>query len=159
MDAPDLRVSDAEREAAVERLRTAAAEGRLDSDELDERISAAFAARTHGALTAVLADLPPSPPARTRAAAVDPDAPPRAAVLRQRTASFLVPNFVCLAVWAATGAGAFWPGWVLLGTGIAFGVFLIRFLLGVEDHDDHHPRARHRDAGGRAGRRGPLPPG
>ena len=66
---------------------------------------------------------------------------------------------MCLAVWAATGAGSFWPGWVLLGTGIAFGIFLIRFLLGVEDeHDDHHD-ARRGGARGRAGRRGRLPPG
>jgi hypothetical protein len=172
MNAPDLRVSDAEREVAVDRLRAAAAEGRLDADELDERVSAAFSARTHGELTALLADLPPAAPAapaRTAPAVVDPDAPPRAVVLRQRTASFVVPNFVCLAVWAATGAGSFWPGWVLLGTGIAFGVFLIRFLLGVEDAGDHRHRGhRHghgghhygpRDRSGGPGRRGPLPPG
>jgi hypothetical protein len=34
---------------------------------------------------------------------------------------------------AETGAGSFWPGWVLLGTGIAFAAFLIRFVLGVEE--------------------------
>ena len=54
-------------------------------------------------------------------------------MLRERTAAFLVPNVVCIAVWAATGAGSFWPGWVLLGTGIAFAVFLIRFVLRVEE--------------------------
>ena len=34
----DLRASDADREATVERLRVAGMEGRLDSDELEERI-------------------------------------------------------------------------------------------------------------------------
>jgi hypothetical protein len=58
--------------------------------------------------------------------------PERTRVLRERTAAFLVPNVVCIAVWAATGAGSFWPVWVLLGTGIAFAVFLIRYVLGVE---------------------------
>jgi hypothetical protein len=59
--------------------------------------------------------------------------PDRSLILRERTAAFLVPNVVCIAVWAATGAGSFWPGWVLLGTGIAFAVFLIRFVLRVEE--------------------------
>jgi hypothetical protein len=146
MDAPDLRVSDAEREAAVERLQAAAAEGRLDADELDERISAALAARTHRELSALLADLPPSTrPARTAADAgveVMGRHEPREVALRRRTAGFLIPNFVCLVIWAATGAGSFWPGWVLLGTGIAFGVFLIRFVLGVDEDDPgrHHRR-------------------
>lgn len=39
MSAPDILVSDAEREAAAERLRLAAGEGRLAQDELEERIS------------------------------------------------------------------------------------------------------------------------
>jgi hypothetical protein len=40
-------------------------------------------------------------------------------------------------VWLATGAGSFWPGWVLLGTGIAFVVWVIRAALGVsDDHDE-----------------------
>ena len=60
--------------------------------------------------------------------------------LRRRTAGFLVPNVVCLIVWLATGAGSFWPGWVLLGTGIAFVVWLIRAGLGVADEHDERRR-------------------
>lgn len=128
MSSPELRIADADRDRTVERLRAAAAEGRLDPDELEERLSRALAARTQGELDAVLGDLPePRVPA---------PAPDRSLVLRERTAAFLVPNVVCIAVWAATGAGSFWPGWVLLGTGIAFAVFLIKFVLRVED--DHH---------------------
>ena len=54
---PDLRASDADRERAVLTLGRAAGEGRLDVDELEERLQAAYAARTHGALELLLADV------------------------------------------------------------------------------------------------------
>src|SRR5919206_178586 len=44
----EMRVSDREREAVAEQLREHAAEGRLDPDELEERLTAAYAARTRG---------------------------------------------------------------------------------------------------------------
>lgn len=55
---PELRVSDADRERVAEHLRHAAGEGRLDVDELDERLAATFAARTRSDLDALTADLP-----------------------------------------------------------------------------------------------------
>ena len=58
---PELRVSDAEREATVVRLREAGGEGRLTLEELAERVEAADAARTRGELDALTADLPDSP--------------------------------------------------------------------------------------------------
>jgi DUF1707 SHOCT-like domain len=125
VSAPEVRIADADRDRTVERLRAAAAEGRLDPDELEERVSRALSARTQSDLDAVLRDLP-APPV--------PEPPPdRSLILRERAAAFLVPNIVCIAVWAATGAGSFWPGWVLLGTGIAFAVFLVRFVLRVDE--------------------------
>ncbi|HEU5331544.1 MAG TPA: DUF1707 domain-containing protein [Actinocrinis sp.] len=57
------RVGDLEREAAVERLRTAVGEGRLTLDELDGRLESALAARTYGDLDALTADLPDTRPA------------------------------------------------------------------------------------------------
>ena len=54
----ELRTSDAERETAVARLRDASAEGRLTLDELALRTGSAYAARTHGELASVTADLP-----------------------------------------------------------------------------------------------------
>jgi hypothetical protein len=60
---PDLRASDADREAAVERLRRAGMEGRLDSDELEERIASAYAARWCSELESLTFDVTP-PPAR-----------------------------------------------------------------------------------------------
>ncbi|WP_246236994.1 DUF1707 SHOCT-like domain-containing protein [Actinomadura chibensis] len=53
-----IRASDAEREAAVERLRIASVEGRLTFEELTERTEAAYAAVTRGDLDRITADLP-----------------------------------------------------------------------------------------------------
>jgi hypothetical protein len=53
-----MRASDADREHVAERLRHAAGEGRLLSEELEERLEAVFAARTYGELDATVADLP-----------------------------------------------------------------------------------------------------
>lgn len=53
-----IRASDAEREAAIERLRGAAAEGRLTLEELADRIEAAGTARTRGELAKLTDDLP-----------------------------------------------------------------------------------------------------
>src|SRR4051794_25730698 len=53
-----LRVSDRERDEVATLLRDHAAEGRLNTEELDDRVERALAARTGGDLDAVLADLP-----------------------------------------------------------------------------------------------------
>jgi len=60
------RVGDVEREAAVERLRDAAGEGRLTLDELDGRLEAALVARTFADLDVLTADLPDTRPATLR---------------------------------------------------------------------------------------------
>jgi hypothetical protein len=59
----DVRASDAERDATVERLRDAAGEGRLTLEELADRIDVATRAVTRGELAALLADLPGASPA------------------------------------------------------------------------------------------------
>jgi len=53
-----LRISDQERHQVAEVLRQAAGEGRIDLDELDERLEATFAARTYADLVPITADLP-----------------------------------------------------------------------------------------------------
>lgn len=65
----DLRASDAEREQLVDALRAHAAQGRLTTEELEERSAAAYTATTRGELVALRRDLPetsapsaPSPP-------------------------------------------------------------------------------------------------
>ncbi len=66
-----LRASDSEREQLVDTLRDHAAQGRLTTDELEERTGAAYTATTRGELVALRSDLPddvlPAPrPRRTR---------------------------------------------------------------------------------------------
>ncbi len=53
-----LRASDADRDQIVDRLHTAATEGRIASDELEQRVSQALKARTYSELEATVADLP-----------------------------------------------------------------------------------------------------
>ena len=56
----EMRVGDAEREAAAAELREHFASGRLTQDELNERLDQAFAAKTRGDLHALMIDLPSS---------------------------------------------------------------------------------------------------
>jgi len=53
-----LRIGDAERDAAATDLGEHYAAGRLTLDELNERLDAAFSARTFGQLNRIMADLP-----------------------------------------------------------------------------------------------------
>jgi hypothetical protein len=53
-----IRASDQERDAVVQRVQQAFAEGRLDDTEFDQRMRAALTARTHADLEALLTDLP-----------------------------------------------------------------------------------------------------
>jgi Flp pilus assembly protein TadB len=53
-----LRASDADREEIVARLHKAATEGRIASEELEQRVSAALKARTYSELDATVVDLP-----------------------------------------------------------------------------------------------------
>jgi hypothetical protein len=55
-----LRVSHEDRDQVAEALRVAAGDGRLSSDELDERLERALTARTYDDLAVLIADLPPA---------------------------------------------------------------------------------------------------
>lgn len=73
---PAFRVSDQDRDAVAHRLQEAFAEGRLDADELGQRMGAALAARTSTDLDALIVDLPaealppPAGPSGTNSLAV-----------------------------------------------------------------------------------------
>lgn len=56
----DVRASDAERELTVEKLQRSMGQGRLSTDEFDERVAAAYAATTRGELADLTRDLPGS---------------------------------------------------------------------------------------------------
>ncbi len=55
---PDLRIADADREAAAARLREHYAQGRLTLEEFHQRLDAVFAATTQSQLSALTRDLP-----------------------------------------------------------------------------------------------------
>jgi hypothetical protein len=65
---PSLRASDSDRDQVAERLHRATVEGRLNPDELEERLDALYSSRTYGELDALVADLPAPPvsPSRPR---------------------------------------------------------------------------------------------
>jgi len=56
-----LRTSRADREHVVDVLKTAFTQGRLDQDELDDRVSRTLASRTYADLAVLTADIPIQP--------------------------------------------------------------------------------------------------
>ena len=109
----ELLASDADRDRIAERLRAAAAEGRLTSDELEERLETAFSARTEAELKPLVADLP----------AAGVSTPPAGRGERRRwdrdhVRAYVGVSLMLVAIWALTGAGYFWPIWPMLGWGI-----------------------------------------
>jgi hypothetical protein len=99
---PDLRVSDEDRESVAVMLRKNASDGRLSVDELSERLDRVYAARTVGDLQPLTSDLPAE---RTRA---------RGTARRGIPTTFVWVSVLLIAIWAATGAGYFWPLWPML---------------------------------------------
>jgi hypothetical protein len=68
------RAADADREAIAEKLRIAAAEGRIDFEELDDRLGQAYRAKTYDQLGALVAELPDQhPPALRQDAIPEPN--------------------------------------------------------------------------------------
>ena len=85
-----LRASDAEREQAVALLQRSFADGRLVLAELEERVAAAYAARTRAQLNDLTADLPAA------------EQPPRPGLV-------LDPRLLCILLCACPPAGlAYW---------------------------------------------------
>jgi hypothetical protein len=82
MERPDLtrlRISDEDRHKVSEVLRKAAGEGRIDLDELDQRLEATYSAKTYAELVPITADLPAHHGITPGAAAASPGAVPAAA--------------------------------------------------------------------------------
>jgi Flp pilus assembly protein TadB len=70
--AASMRVGDAERAAAADRLARHFSHGRLDQDDLDDRLDRVMHATTAGDLTEVFADLPADEPVPAAVAAGPP---------------------------------------------------------------------------------------
>ena len=101
-----LRASDADRDAVVDRLREAAGEGRLEPDELEQRVDGALRARTYGDLAELLDDLPadgrmPAPRTRRRTNQLARSAVFGAGLLVAVTVAFAVVVVVAMLVLAA----------------------------------------------------------
>lgn len=115
-DPTDLRVSDEEREATAQEIREHYASGRLDDDELSERLSATYGAKTQSQLQAVRADLPPLPPSpAAQKAELVARRGELSRQLVQQTGASLSPFVICTVIWVASGAtGFFWPAFLLI---------------------------------------------
>jgi hypothetical protein len=146
---PALRASDAEREQVSRQLSEHAAAGRLTPDELDERLNAAYAARTHAELARLLEDLP-GPPAPSPA---DHQRELARTRLAHGAGAAVITCALCVGIWAAAGAsGSFWPIWVILLSAIALARSAWRTLgpghaLTDEELREHRRAARRRHRG------------
>jgi hypothetical protein len=130
-----LRASDSDRQAVVDRLRTAMDEGRLGLLEWDERVARAYRSVTYDELAQVAADLPIERPAQP-AQPTQPARPAKAA--RPATAGlvkdlptplkvlwtiWLTAVLINVVIWALVSAAGdlkyFWPAWVAGPSGAA----------------------------------------
>jgi DUF1707 SHOCT-like domain len=147
-----MRASDADREQVAERLRHATAEGRLLADELEQRLGAAFSARTYGELDAIVSDLPgnASVAPRRRQSRSLPIGPAQAVGL-----VFVIPilvAFVIAAVAVIASLFAVWAvllavGWYMFGHRLGGSRRYARRLHGCGHHHYHGGRPDARQSG------------
>src|SRR5919108_731671 len=105
---PGLRASDADRERVAAALRRHHLDGRLDTDELQERLERCYAARTAGDLAPLTADLPEDERPRAQRRGAGP--PPRAAIGAVVLAAFLVALTILQLVLGTLGSDEPWVG-------------------------------------------------
>ncbi len=160
---PAHRASDADRARLVDALDEHVVAGRLSTEEFEQRIADAYAARTLGELDALRRDLPTTD---RQLAAVHRER--RSHLTRrmiQETGGSAALFVVCAGIWVANGAvGAFWPAFVLIIVALslvrnAWGLYgpspdldaveaqldrRRRRRLGHDRRRDRHPGHRHR---------------
>jgi hypothetical protein len=118
---PEMRASDADRDKVAAALREHCAQGRIDVDELNDRLEGVYSARTLGDLESVTSDLPEedlyelpvpswrsSTPARARGGELYQSS------MRAGWATYAGVNLVCFVVWflVAVSSGAWYPWWI-----------------------------------------------
>ena len=127
--APEMRVSDRDRQTAGDQLKVALEDGRLDFAEYDRRLALAFGATTYGDLERLFADLPQEPLAPL---AVRPAAPrPAAAPAPRHQPDALMAAFLCL----PTALKILWSIW---GTVVAINL-VVWVLVGVGEGEVVYP--------------------
>ncbi|SDE45471.1 DUF1707 SHOCT-like domain-containing protein [Glycomyces harbinensis] len=146
-----LRISNADRDKAIEQLRAALDEGRIDLAEFDDRTRSAYEAKTNAELDLIFDDLPGGRPKEAEVVPAeqpadrphgDPHARRGRPPLHQVPAlrGLITVGLICTAIWLATWIGsgelpAFWPIWPILGLGIATVVQLVNRGFGDDDCD------------------------
>ncbi|GAA3529318.1 hypothetical protein AFL01nite_01370 [Aeromicrobium flavum] len=134
-----IRAGDLDRETAIEALREAYADGRLDRVEFDQRSNAALAATLLGEFVPLLRDLEPPVPA-TRSVREE-------ALRRYRRETrdarngVLAIGTLTTGVWGATAIADgspyfFWPIFPILGVGIGW----LMQVVNKDDRIEHHER-------------------
>ena len=108
---PVGRGSDRHHGAAAARV---AAAGRLSVDELEARIDRTYAAATRADLRELTNDLPAAPTRRPRRK-------------ESEWRAWASVSVLLLVIWAATGAGVFWPVWPI-------GFWALGLVLGAPHH-------------------------
>jgi len=136
-----LRASHADREQAVDALKTAFVRGQLTKSEFDARISQALASRTYAELAVVTAIIPARPPA----AGVTPPAPRTVTAARRWGSSgFVIPAILAASFALASAGGG--PGYKVIGLVVAMGYFLFWLSVGADllwqYHSSSVPSAR-----------------
>ncbi|OAK52139.1 hypothetical protein A3K89_24940 [Rhodococcoides kyotonense] len=106
---PASRVSDAERDSAVEALTGHVSTGRLSIDDFDTRAARVYSAVTRADLTSVFDDLPQ---------ATDPEVSAKPVRRDHEIAAWAGVGVLCLVIWAVTSVATggvlyFWPMWVI----------------------------------------------
>lgn len=105
------RLSDAEREQAVEAVTQHYAEGRLTLEELERRVERIWRARTRYDAGRSFSDLPTRGPRGMLAERLWRF---QRAAFRAHLLLTALANGVLVGIWALTGEGVFWPAWLLL---------------------------------------------
>ncbi|SRR5260370_5516065 len=149
-NSPATRASDRERDAVLQRVQEAFAEGRLDDTEFDERMRAALTARTRADLDVLLADLPATTPAPGTTPTIPGRGPGRLAIALKgsvrRAGRWRVPERYTTVVYkgGTVGEQVASVDAVTAGPGVLVGE-LVRMVSGLTAADAagyHHQRAR-----------------
>jgi len=116
----DMRASDADRKAVQEKLHAAHEQGLIDLAEFDDRVRAAWQAKTRGELAKVTADLPERLPAKPSRSAGEVAMRVLTTVwLSLSAVNFVIWGLVCLVVEEFIHP---WWVWVFLPPGSVLGV-------------------------------------
>ncbi len=129
-----MRASDDDRERVTERLRQAAAEGRLLGHELEERIARALRARTYGELDETVSDLPGTPAKRSRSRQLARSHPVAAVAIVGATALVVAMVVAVMVAWLLMA----WGMWLM-----------IALIVMATRRGGHHERHHHHGGGGR----------